>query len=263
MIANPNFGFQVSESGAGYTWCLNSRENQLTPWSNDPVTDPPGEVLYVRDEETGTLWTPTVLPIREEAWSYVARHGQGYSAFEHTSHGISLALLQCVPPEDPVKISRLVLENRSGRHRRLSVTAYVEWVLGPSRSAAAPFIVTEIDPDTGALLARNPLEPRLRQSCRLRRPGREPTDLTGDRTEFLGPQRDAGPSGGARKREGALGPRRRRPRSVRRHPDRGRAARRRPGGGRVRCWARRPPSRKRGRWSPGTAPSTSTRCCRR
>ena len=123
VIANPNFGFQVSESGAGYTWCLNSRENQLTPWSNDPVSDPPGEVLYIRDEETGTLWGPTVLPIREETWPYVARHGQGYSRFEHTSHGISLDLLQFVPPEDPVKISRLVVENRSDRSRRLSVTA--------------------------------------------------------------------------------------------------------------------------------------------
>ena len=186
VIANPNFGFQVSESGAGYTWCLNSRENQLTPWSNDPVTDPPGEVLYIRDEETGALWTPTVLPIREEAWPYVARHGQGYSAFEHTSHGISLALLQFVPPEDPVKISRLVIENRSGRHRRLSVTAYVEWVLGPSRSAGAPFITTEIDPDTGALLARNAWNLDFGNRVAFADLGGGPTARTGDRTEFLG-----------------------------------------------------------------------------
>ncbi len=83
VIANPTFGFQVSESGSGYTWSLNSRENQLTPWSNDPVSDPPGETIYVRDEDTGELWNPTVLPIREEASPYTARHGQGYSRFEH------------------------------------------------------------------------------------------------------------------------------------------------------------------------------------
>src|SRR5688572_9869218 len=94
VIANPSFGFQVSESGSGYTWSLNSRENQLTPWSNDPVTDPPGEAFYVRDEDTGALWGPTALPIREEASTYVARHGQGYSRFEHTSHGVALHLLQ-------------------------------------------------------------------------------------------------------------------------------------------------------------------------
>ena len=155
VIANPSFGFQVSESGSGYTWSLNSRENQLTPWSNDPVSDPPGETIYVRDEDTGELWGPTVLPIREEAWPYTARHGQGYSRFEHASHGVSLELLQFVPLEDPIKISRLTIENRSGRSRRLSVTAYVEWVLGASRSASAPFVVTEIDTETGAMLARN------------------------------------------------------------------------------------------------------------
>ena len=137
VIANPAFGFQVSESGSGYTWSLNSRENQLTPWSNDPVSDPPGETIYVRDEDSGELWGPTVLPIREEAWPYMARHGQGYSRFEHTSHGVSLDLLQFVPLADPIKISRLTIANHSGRPRRFSVTAYVEWVLGVSRTPCA------------------------------------------------------------------------------------------------------------------------------
>jgi cyclic beta-1,2-glucan synthetase len=155
VVANERLGFHASESGAGYTWAANSRENQLTPWSNDPVSDPPGETIYVRDEESGRLWGPTPLPIREEAWPYQCRHGQGYSRFSHRSHGIELDLLQYVPLEDPVKISRLRLVNHSGRPRRLSVTAYVEWVLGASRAITAPFVVTEICPHTGALLARN------------------------------------------------------------------------------------------------------------
>jgi cyclic beta-1,2-glucan synthetase len=186
VVANPRFGFQVSESGAGYTWSVNSRENQLTAWSNDPVGDPPGEVIYVRDEDTGALWSPTVLPIREEAWPYVARHGQGYSRFEHTSHGIHLHLLQFVPLDDPVKISRLTIENRSTSTRRLSVTAYVEWVLGSSRSAAGPFIVTEIDPDTGALLARNAWNVDFGDRVAFADLGGRQTAWTGDRTEVLG-----------------------------------------------------------------------------
>jgi cyclic beta-1,2-glucan synthetase len=186
VIANPAFGFQVSESGSGYTWSLNSRENQLTPWSNDPVSDPPGETLYVRDEESGELWGPTVLPIREEAWPYIARHGQGYSRFEHTSHGISLSLLQFVPREDPIKISRLTIENHSGRSRRLSVTAYVEWVLGVMRSASAPFVVTEIDPETGILLARNVWNSEFGDRVAFADLGGRQTAWTGDRTEFLG-----------------------------------------------------------------------------
>ncbi|HWC04555.1 MAG TPA: glucoamylase family protein [Methylomirabilota bacterium] len=186
VIANPVFGFQVSESGAGYTWSVNSRENQLTPWSNDPVSDPPGEVIYIRDEETGELWSPTVLPIRQDTSAYVARHGQGYSRFEHTSHGIATELLQFVPREDPIKISRLTLQNHSGRPRRLSVTAYVEWVLGASRGAAAPHVATEMDPETGALFARNAWNPELGDRIAFVDLGGRQTGWTGDRAEILG-----------------------------------------------------------------------------
>ena len=185
VIANPGFGFQVSESGAGYTWSVNSRENQLTPWSNDPVSDPPGETLYVRDEETGAVWGPTALPIRERS-PYVVRHGTGYTRFEHVSHGVSLELLQVVPVADPIKISRLRVTNLSGRARRLSVTAYVEWVLGVSRSDAAPHVVTELDDVTGAIFARNSWNREFGDRVAFADLGGRQTAWTADRTEFLG-----------------------------------------------------------------------------
>ncbi len=186
VVANSGFGFQVSVEGAGYIWSGNSRENQITPWSNDPVSDAPGEIFYLRDEESGALWGPTALPIREAATTYVAQHGQGYSRFEHSSQGISLELLQYVPSDDPIKISRLKIHNTSGRTRRLSVTAYVEWALGPSRSASSAFISTEIDAGTKAILARNPwnLEAGGRVAF-IDLAGRQ-SSWTGDRTEFLG-----------------------------------------------------------------------------
>jgi len=186
VIANPSFGFQVSESGAGYTWSVNSRENQLTAWSNDPVSDPPGEVFYVRDEESGALWGPTVLPIREETTPYVVRHGQGYSRFSHVSHGIALELLQLVPLVDPVKLSRLEIHNVSGRPRRLSVTAYVEWVLGTSRGASAPRLVTEHDAATGAILVRNPWNGEFAGRVAFAALADRQSAWTCDRTEFLG-----------------------------------------------------------------------------
>jgi cyclic beta-1,2-glucan synthetase len=188
VIANAAFGFQVSVEGSGYTWSVNSRENQLTPWSNDPVTDRPGEAIFLRDEDTGELWGPTALPVRDEAEAapHIVRHGQGYSRFEHTAHGIELDLLQYVPLDDPIKISRLRLRNTSARSRRLTVTAYVEWVLGQSRSASAPFIVTEIQPGTGALLARNPWNAAFSSRVAFADLGGRQTSWTGDRREFLG-----------------------------------------------------------------------------
>jgi cyclic beta-1,2-glucan synthetase len=184
VIANPAFGFQVATEGGGTTWSVNSRENQLTPWSNDPVTNRPGEAFYVHDDDTGTLWGPTALPIRDEAGSYVARHGRGYSRFEHTAHGIALDLLQFVPLDDPIKISRLKLHNTSSRTRHLSVTAYAEWVLGPSRTVSAPFVATEIDPVTGAMFARNAWNAAFGSRVAFADMNGYQTDWTGDRREF-------------------------------------------------------------------------------
>src|SRR3989454_6256395 len=202
VIANPAFGFQVSESGTGYTWSVNSHENQLTAWSNDPVSDPPGEAIYVRDEESGELWGPTALPIRERTGSYVARHGPGYSRFERASHGVALELLQFVPLDDPVKVSRLTLTNESGRTRRLAVTAYAEWVLGASRGAAAPFGVPETDPSTGALVARHAWNSEFGSRVAFADLGGAQTEWTGDRMEFLGRHgtldHPAGLAGGSR-----------------------------------------------------------------
>jgi cyclic beta-1,2-glucan synthetase len=186
VVANEQLGFQVSESGGGHTWSLNSRENQLTPWSNDPVSDPPGEVIYVRDEESGRLWGPTLLPIREDAWSYQCRHGHGYSRFMHDSHGIALELCQYVPLDDPVKISRLKITNHSRRSRRLTVTAYVEWVLGPARTTTAPYVVSELDEATGALFARNAWTLDFVGRVAFLDLAGKQTAWTGDRTEVLG-----------------------------------------------------------------------------
>ena len=186
VIANPGFGFQVSAEGCGFTWSVNSREHQLTPWSNDPVTDRPGEAIYLRDEESGELWCPTAQPIRDDLGVYVARHGWGYSRFEHEAHGIESELLTYVPVADPIRISRLKLRNATDRPRRLSVTSYVEWVLGTSRAASAPFVSTEIDPVLGAMFARNPWNSAFAGRVAFLDLGGRQTSWTADRREFIG-----------------------------------------------------------------------------
>jgi len=186
VIANPNFGFQIGVEGCGYTWSVNSRENQLTQWSNDPVTDRPGEVLYVRDEVTNAIWSPTIAPVRDASGTYKTRHGQGYSCFEHSAHGVALELTVFVPRNDPIKIYRLKLRNISSRRRKLSITAYVEWVLGTTRGASAPFIITEMDQQTGAMFARNPWNSAYSGRVAFADLAGRQTQWTGDRREFLG-----------------------------------------------------------------------------
>ncbi|HSZ11569.1 MAG TPA: protein ndvB, partial [Rhizomicrobium sp.] len=190
VIANPEFGFTTSADGAGFTWSINSQQNKLTPWSNDAVGDAPGEVIYIRDEDTGELWCPTASPIREKTSTYTVRHGQGYSCFEHASHGIALELTQFVPVNDAIKIARLKIANQSGRERRLSITAYVEWVLGFSRTSTAAFIVTEIDPQTGAMFAQNPWNNDFGERVAFADLNGRQSRWTADRAEFIG--RDGG-----------------------------------------------------------------------
>jgi cyclic beta-1,2-glucan synthetase len=140
------------------------------------VTNRPGETIYLRDEETGELWTPTPSPIRLENSQYSCSHGMGYSRFEHVSHGIALELTMLVPLEDPIKLVRLRVRNESPRRRSLSATAFVEWVLGTSRVAGAPHVITQQDSESGALFARNPWNPAF--------PGLAFADLRGAQTEF-------------------------------------------------------------------------------
>jgi cyclic beta-1,2-glucan synthetase len=186
VIANPHFGFQVAADGNGFTWALNSREHQITPWSNDPVADRPGEAWYLRDEQTGEVWGPTAAPIRDQGATYSARHGHGYSRFEHAACDVESDLLMFVPMADPIKISRLRIRNTSLRTRRLSVTAYAEWVLGISRGASAPFILTDLDPDTGALFARNPWDAAFGSRVAFADLAGRQSQWTADRSEFLG-----------------------------------------------------------------------------
>lgn len=185
VIANPGFGSIVSESGSSCTWSENSHEFRLTPWYNDPVTDISGEALYIRDEETGRFWSPTVFPARGST-PYTSRHGFGYSVFEHIENGIRSELWVYVAVDAPVKLMVLKLRNESNRPQKLSATCYIELVLGELRSKNAMYIVTEVDPRTGALLARNPYNREFPDRVVFLDTNVTSRSVTGDRTEFLG-----------------------------------------------------------------------------
>ncbi|HTX93114.1 MAG TPA: protein ndvB, partial [Anaerolineales bacterium] len=185
VIANPQFGFLVSEAGSGYTWAGNSGENRLTPWRNDPLTDLPGEALYLRDEETGLVWSPTPQPAGSES-AFSIRHGAGYSTFESQSHGLNQRLRLFAAANEPLKIIHLRLENLWKRSRRITVTSYVEWVLGTAREPNQAFIVPEFDPARHALLAGNWYNSEFGERVAFLAANKKTHGLTTDRSEFLG-----------------------------------------------------------------------------
>ncbi|MBN1814449.1 MAG: hypothetical protein JXA14_21595 [Anaerolineae bacterium] len=185
VVSNPDFGFLVSEAGSGCTWAGNSGENRLTPWRNDPVSDAPGEALYLRDEETAQIWSPTPLPAPAPA-PYLIRHGAGYSVFEHHSHGLKQRLRLFIAQGDPVKIVQLRLQNTWDRSRRITATFYVEWVLGTTRDITQQYVVSEFDTVNKVLLARNAYNEEFGERVAFVAASRDLHGLTADRTEFLG-----------------------------------------------------------------------------
>ena len=185
VLANPNFGTVISESGLAYTWSENAHEFRLTPWHNDPVSDASGEAFFLRDEETGHFWSPAPLPSRG-AGAYVTRHGFGYSVFEHREDGISSELWVYVAIDASVKFSVLKVSNTSGRSRRLSATGYVEWVLGDLQPKTTMHVITEIEAKSGALLARNSYNTEFPDRVAFFDVNDPTRSVSGDRTEFLG-----------------------------------------------------------------------------
>lgn len=192
VLANPNFGTLISESGQSYTWTENAHEFRLTPWDNDPIQDSSGEAFYLRDDETGLVWSPTALPCRGRG-DYQTRHGFGYSIFEHVEDDIYSELCITVALDAPVKLVVLKIRNHSTYPRRLSATGYVAWVLGDLRNKNAMHIVTELS-QQGALLAQNHYNTEFCGRTAFFDATTSSLDLnartiTGDRAEFIGRNR--------------------------------------------------------------------------
>ncbi len=154
VLANPNFGTVVSESGSAYTWAINAHEYRITPWSNDPVSDRGGEAFYLRDEETGKFWSPSPYPVKS-GMAYVITHGFGYTTFDHSEHGIETQMSVFVDKDLPVKYVVLKIKNLSSRKRQLSATGFIDIVLGELRSKTGMHILSEYHIGSGALLLRN------------------------------------------------------------------------------------------------------------
>ncbi|HEB88498.1 MAG TPA: cellobiose phosphorylase, partial [Deltaproteobacteria bacterium] len=191
VLANEDFGCLVTEAGGGYSWAGNSGEFRLTPWTNDPVLDPASEALYLRDEETTEVWSPTPGPAGRDRTTQI-RHGTGYSEWRQNGRGLSCDVRISVPPDDPVKIIELHLVNHADRPRRITATCYARWLLGRAPEPGPSHVTTWFDPPSRTLYARNGWNADFAERVAFLTSDREPHGFTADRTEFLG--RDGDPA---------------------------------------------------------------------
>ncbi|WP_315920591.1 GH36-type glycosyl hydrolase domain-containing protein [Mesorhizobium sp. SP-1A] len=191
VIANEGFGFHVSAEGAAFTWSRNSRDYQITPWSNDPVTNRPGEGIYVHDLDSGDTFSPLATVVRDPAMTYEIWHGQGFSTFRTRRDTLSMDLTHVVDPADPVRITRLRIQNEGAKPARLRIYAYAEWVLGSHRSKTAATIIPSLDKATGALFAQNPYGLDFGDRFAFLASDRAPDSVTADRQEFIGRHGDS------------------------------------------------------------------------
>ena len=194
VIANDTFGTIVTESGLGFTWSLNSGEFRLTPWSNDPVTDPQGEAVYLRDEETAQVWTVTPLPKGDQAQCRIT-HRAGETVWERSSQGLAQRLSISVPQDAPVKVISLELTNTTTRQRRITATSYAEWQLGATPSSAKPHVRTGYHEAARALIAQSGWSPAFADQIAFLTASRQAHAMTCDREAFLGAGGTATPEG--------------------------------------------------------------------
>lgn len=137
VLANEGFGAQLSEAGGGYTWARNSRLNQLTAWSNDPLADPPSEWFLLQDRRTREVWSVAPSAWGDGQASYRVSHGPGQSVIGHRHGDLEVTASWCVDAQNSVKQVRLRLLNRGPRTLQLRAVGIAEWTMGAQRSDRA------------------------------------------------------------------------------------------------------------------------------
>jgi cyclic beta-1,2-glucan synthetase len=197
VIANEAGGFVVTERGGGFTWAENSYFYRLTPWHNDPVTDPVSEAIYIRDSVSGETWCATPAPVRDSV-AYTVVHGAGRSTFEHDHGGLVSHLTLGMAGSDPVKLSVLRLTNNGAEKRRIRITAFAEWTLGVTREHTQHQVHTRFDAGRGAIFARNWFDEAFASRVAFHALSEPVTAHTGDRREFVGRNGNASDPAGLR-----------------------------------------------------------------
>jgi cyclic beta-1,2-glucan synthetase len=185
VISNPHFGTVISDSGQSYSWFENSRLFRLTPWNNDVIQDLNGEFFYLRDENNSLVWSPFSMGLFKNE-KCLSIHGFGYSRFQRISYGIFSQVEVYVDIDEPIKFVKFTITNHSGQYRNISITGYVEWILGESRETCVDYVSTEFDQEYQSIFAFNDFNKEFENRCAFFACNNLITTYTADRTEFIG-----------------------------------------------------------------------------
>ncbi|MBU3227179.1 GH36-type glycosyl hydrolase domain-containing protein [Clostridium algidicarnis] len=184
ILSNREFGCFISESGSAHTWNKNSRENKITPWSNDSIIDPAGEAFFLRDNDEGNFWSITPGPVRDSG-EYIIEHGFGYSKFTHSAYDVDGSYTVFVDKDNPIKYIVVTLKNTSNKIKNISSFYYSRMVLGESIEKSSQYVYTKIEEDF--IWARNPYSEHFGGlKAFLKIVGGEDISFTGNRREFIG-----------------------------------------------------------------------------
>ncbi len=157
VISNGDYGIVVSQTGGGFSWETHSEFNRITRWHQDLVQDNWGKYIYIKNNDTGEVWSPTWQPVKTELDKFECRHGLGYTRFISEYKGIKTELTLFVPFDETVEIWDLKIKNQTGVKVNLSLFTYFEWVLGSSndhhREFHKLFLETKFDKDINGLIA--------------------------------------------------------------------------------------------------------------
>lgn len=131
-LTNGKFTSLCSATGGGFSFYIDPGLNRITRALPGDTTsfDRPGRYLYIRDNDTGKYWTANWQPVMASADFWEARIGLGYNKLTSINQKIQIDVTYFVPLDEDMEIWDVKVKNLSEKKRNISVTSYVEWVLG-------------------------------------------------------------------------------------------------------------------------------------
>ncbi len=157
VISNGKYGMVISQTGGGFSWDTHSEFNRLNRWHQDLVQDNWGKYFYIKNNNTGDIWSPTWMPVKTNLDYYKVVYGFGYAKFISEYKGIKVTLTVFIPKNDDLEIWNFKIENKTVKKISISIFSYFEWCLGSSsdhhREFHKTFLETHFDSKLNCMTA--------------------------------------------------------------------------------------------------------------